>query len=248
MKRWSKPESFGTPGTTMANKGNKKRMDLDPVRRRHLEMNMLDRVPLPAVSLPWVPMLVGGPVLSQDYTDFRPKIDQHRFLDAVHLLGGFELLGEANRWKALLKRGTKDGGWLREGVPDPTESKLWPLRRAAIEALALSGRDVFPCWSMGHHLRLKVYVRTVSNTVHKATGKSRSWIGAGKLIPAAMTALRGILWVDDDQVREIQIRVEPTKSPHYRDIWTVRVEECFATDAPAWTMGDPSEQHQEPPE
>jgi hypothetical protein len=224
----------------MANK--QKRISLDgPIRRKAgVHGEALEENFLPAISLPWVPLLLDSAIISKDYADFHPKTNEARFLDCVSRLGGFSMLGENGNWRRLLRMATHtEQGWMRDGVPDPVAAKLLPLRKAALDMMGYHGIQEVPYWGVGHHLRVLIYVRTISKTRQESTGQRRSWIGAAKLVPAALSALRGVLWVDDDQIREIHIRTEPTQTPHYRDIWSVRVEECFARSAPAWSMEAP---------
>lgn len=219
-----------------------KRTPLDGPRRRYVDLDG-DPYPsgaLPAISLPWVPMLIDHAMRRDKAASMLPVINEARFLDTVHRLGGWDLMGKGARWRYLLQGATRSPqGWLRDSLPDPAIESLTPLRKAAMNVLAENGITDTPYYPMGHHVRLRVFVRTISQVKDKVTGKKRSWISPTSLMPAVCTALRGILWADDKQIRDIQFRVEPTQSPHYRDIWSVRVEECFAREWPDWAMEDP---------
>lgn len=223
---------------------NSKRKDFTRVSRRVAKPGA-DPIPessLPAISLPWVPMLINQAILDNRFPVNQPTVNEGRFLDCVHRLGGWTELQKEGKWRSLLRKASSSPqGWLRDGMRDFMNVDALPLRKAAMGVLAHHGYepDNLPYWSMGHHLRLRVFVRNISEKKQDFTGKKKKWIGAAKLMPVVLAALRGVLWVSDDQVREIDIRVEPTQSPHYRDIWSVRVEECFVRDWPDWVIRAP---------
>lgn len=224
------------------NPNTKKRTDLDGPRKRYVSLDG-DPYPegaLPAISLPWVPMLIHKELRRDGMSSLLPVVNQARFLDTVHRLGGWDIMGKGGRWKHLLQGATRTPqGWLRDQLPDPVVESLTPMRHAALSVLGENGLTDLPYFPMGHHIRVRVFVRTISKVKDAKTGKARSWISPMSLMPALCTALRGVIWADDKQIRDMQFRVEPTQTPHYRDIWSVRIEECFSREYPDWAMEDP---------
>ncbi|MBC8328748.1 MAG: hypothetical protein H8E31_08375 [Planctomycetes bacterium] len=173
------------------------------------------------VEVPWVAMDLSNK------PPWRIDIDRLAFVDAVMRLGGWDrLLDRLNTFLAM-SRGRQ--GWLRRADNEISELHYMPLRdamRRRIEAMA----GVVPYWSTdtGPHLRVSCFLRYRQRWAN--TG-----ICAARLSQMVLAAGQGLVWETDAQVREFNVRCEQARHRHGADIWSVRVEECWAREWPAWS-------------
>ena len=199
-----------------------------------------DKPPNPAIFLPWVPVETRRAADAFVGRAGRLRPNPARFLEAVHTLGGWEAMSD-NFMRLLDRADRKETGWLREMVDDGLDAAAAPLRHAAVSLLDREGYTRWPYWPHRHQLELRLYARFRWWSTGHETGRGGiiPSISAARLLPAAHTALRGILWARDSQVVQVRAVAIRGSDKLACDAWTVSVAPVRPGKVPAWAIQAP---------
>lgn len=183
----------------------------------------------PPLELPWLPMTIRH-TKRAGFT-----IDRWRFWEFMMKHAGGGRLSSALP-QLVARNFVSSYSWLRMRPSNAIRARA--LREAARVEMIRQGWDgqlaYWPAGEKGiYSTHLKLSIMLVFRP-QAGLGPRPRYPRAQQATELVMEALDELVWSNDVQVREVQVRVQPATKQYGDDIWTVRVEETPRRDRPEW--------------